>query len=257
MLANLEPFEYRVYSQNGEDGVLQRVFSLLGTTNRYFVEFGTGPTGSERNTRLLEEQGWTGLLMDRAPDASSWNIRREMVTAENINSLMTKYDAPPEMDLLSIDIDGNDYWVWKAMSQSYRPRVVVIEYNAAFSPMESKAIIYDPSFEWSLTDYFGASLRALARLGRRKGYTLVYCEQSGVNAFFVRADLLHAPPAPVETLYRPMASRHHGGRYPRDPERDMIDVEVPVVSGVILAPMRNTTSSIAYRPCARTWTKSS
>ena len=235
MFAGLEKFEYRVYSQNGEDGVLARIFDVLVHTNRFFVEFGTGPDGTERNTRLLEEKGWTGLLMDRRPAGRAPRIRAEHVTAENVNQVFTNYSVPEEFDLLSIDVDGNDYWIWNALSPAYRPRVVVIEYNAAVPPTESKAITYDPDFEWQKTDYFGASLLALFRLGKRKGYKLIYCESTGVNAFFVRADLCPWEPDSVRDLYRPMAQFPHGGSFPHDTRRELIDVEKTSITGVVLA----------------------
>ncbi len=199
---DLDRYEARTFSQNGEDGVIARIFDCIGTTNRYFVEFGTGADGSERNTRLLERQGWKGLLMDACADPAHPEVRLESITAENINGLFGKYSVPEEFDLLSIDIDGNDYWVWRAIDARYRPRLLVMEYNAADPPDESKTIRYDPGFRWRGTDYFGASLLALSNLGARKGYTLVYCERRGVNAFFLRTDC--APPStrPVRELYR-------------------------------------------------------
>jgi hypothetical protein len=225
-LADLGRFEKKVYSQNGEDGVLEAIFEVLGVTNRFFVEFGSDDA-TENNTAYLLERGWTGLLMDaegisRNPRAT---VHREQVTAENINALLQKYGVPEAFDLLSIDIDGNDYWVWRRMV--CRPRVVVIEYNAHFPPPERRAIAYDPGFSWSATDYFGASLQALYELGERKGYTLVHCEQTGVNAFFVSRDLLprgFVPRAPAE-IYRPPNYLNGNWRWPPDPDRVMIDPE--------------------------------
>ena len=114
---------------------------------------------------------------------------REFVTAENINELLANYEVPEDFDLFSLDIDGNDYWVWEALK--YQPSVVVIEYNAAIAMSESKTIPDDPAFSWSAhgrTSYYGASLLALKRLGERKGYVLVYA--NGVNVFFVRSSLV-------------------------------------------------------------------
>jgi len=204
-LSNLERYERSVFSQNGEDGILARLFDILGTTNTFFVEFGTGGDGRQRNTRFLEEKhGWRGLLMDKCADEDHGRVRKESITAENINALFEKYDVPHEFDLLSIDIDGNDYWVWKAVHQQFRPRVLVMEYNASFAPPERRTITYDPNFCWSGTDYFGASLAALDDLNRHKGYTLVYCERRGINSFFIRTDLL--PPdwrKSLAEIYRP------------------------------------------------------
>lgn len=196
MASTFAPSERRVYSQNGEDGVLHALFRELGSTNRVFVEFGC-EDGRQRNTRLLEEKGWSGLLMSRDARPSQFDIQCEHVTAENVNGLFAKYNVPNEFDLLSIDIDGNDYWVWKALSPTFRPRVVAIEYNGALGCERSVTIPYDPGFVWDGSEYFGASLPALERLGREKGYRLIYCERAGVNAFFVRNDLvppgLHVP----------------------------------------------------------------
>lgn len=234
---DLECCEASVYSQNGEDGVLREIFRRIGATNRYFVEFGVGPEGRERNTRLLEQRyGWTGLLMDCCAPVGHPRVRREMITAENIDDLFVKHEVPEDFDLLSIDIDGNDYWVWKALHTRYRPRVLLMEYNSAIAGDESKTIAYDPGFRWSGTDYFGASLLALERLSRTKGYTLVYCEVRGINAFFIRSDVCPYVERPFEEIWRP--ADYTRGKYlglarffwPRgvghrpDQQRRMIDV---------------------------------
>ena len=116
MFSDLRRYERRVFSQNSEDGVIERILEVIGTTNKYFVEFGVGSTGVECNTRYLAQQGWQGLLMDAGARPDDPRIRRERITAENINDLFAKYQVPDEPDLLSIDIDGNDYWVWKAIA---------------------------------------------------------------------------------------------------------------------------------------------
>lgn len=190
VIADLNAFEVSIYSQNGEDGILAAIFSKIGTTNKFFVEFGVG-NGSQCNTRLLgETKGWSGLLMDgheNNPDS----IKKEFITAENINELFEKYKVPKSFDLLSIDIDGNDYWVWRALDERYVPRVLVIEYNASISIEESKTIKYDPKFIWDGTNYFGGSLLALTQLAKSKGYELLACDNMGVNAFFIRQELVH------------------------------------------------------------------
>lgn len=184
-IANLNLFEQRYYSQNGEDGLIRIIFDKIKTTNRFCVEFGIHP--NEGNTLYLKKQNWNCLWMDGNGDGN--NIKKEFITAENINDLFAKYKVPPEFDLLSIDIDSNDYWVWSALGD-YSPRVVVIEYNASIPPTESKTTSYDPMAQWDGTNYFGASLLALKKVGDSKGYTLVVCDNFGVNAFFVRNDLI-------------------------------------------------------------------
>lgn len=228
---NINEHEKKIYSQNGEDGIIEFIFSKIGTTNKFFVEFGVG-NGFECNTvYLLEKNGWRGLMMDYGADQNiqwkgvmkkAWynrklgligsiqkdlaffkkiisrtkrsrcfhiDIKLEKVTAENIQNLFQKYNVPKNFDLLSIDIDYNDYWVWKAIID-YSPKVVVIEYNSSILPTESKVVPYDPEAKWDGTNYFGASLLALKNLGLTKGYTLVGCDNNGVNAFFCKSELL-------------------------------------------------------------------
>jgi hypothetical protein len=223
-LSNLEACEKKVHSQNGEDGVIEAIFNEIGVTNKYFVEFGS-ESAVECNAAYLLTQGWTGLLMDyfcvsKNPLAE---VQREFVTAENVNQLFEKYQVPATFDMLSIDIDGNDFWVWQSIR--YRPRLVVIEYNAHVPVHLCRSIRYDPMFKWSGTDYFGASLLALKELGQRKGYTLVYCERAGANAFFVADEELpegFVAPA-IEDVFRPPNYLEKGWGFRMDAEQLMID----------------------------------
>lgn len=223
-IADLTRYERRIDSQNGEDGIIEAIFATIGTTNRYFVEFGSGNL-SECNTRYPARRRWKGLWMDAQYVDRRGRVHRERVTAENVQALFRMYRVPRAFDLLSIDIDGNDYWVWNAITD-YEPRVVVIEYNAAIPPTESKTIPYDPSYRWDgSTNYFGASLLALQRLGDRKGYALVGCDASGTNAFFVQQELAQGRflVSEVSVLYRP-PSAFDGQGHPRDPVRKLIEV---------------------------------
>lgn len=211
--AAFRQYEAKVYSQNGEDGLLLHLFATLGAPNRTFVEFGIGE-GRECNTANLSLNfGWRGLLMEcsaeRAAkarafyrhrlggDADRVHIVETMVSPDNINELLRQHAPQGELDLLSIDIDGNDYWVWQAITSS--PRVVVVEYNAVFGPTRAATVAFDPQFSrWDKHPsglYFGASLAALARLGAAKGYRLAGCDRHGVNAFFVREDIAGDIPA--------------------------------------------------------------
>ena len=191
---------YRCFSQNDEDGLIDEILRRVGTTARTFVEFGIG-NGLENNTLALLTAGWRGVWLEGDP-ASAAHVRTEFsgpistgqlvleqafVTAENIEALLLKSGVPQEPDLLSIDIDGSDYWVWKAINR-FRPRVVVIEYNASLGRTARVVVPYDPAARWSGGSHFGASLAALEGLGREKGYALVGCSITGVNAFFVRTD---------------------------------------------------------------------
>jgi hypothetical protein len=185
---DLKPYEASLYSQNGEDGVLAKIFELIGTSSRYCVEFGAydGITGS--NTCLLRKQGWSALLLDRRSDSPE--IHKEFITAENITSLFDKYKVPKNLDLVSIDIDYNDFYVWQALDPKYQPKVVLIEYNSALLPDQDKVAKPMPYYSGDGTIYYGASILALYNLGRSKGYSLVYAEKAGVNLFFIRDDVL-------------------------------------------------------------------
>lgn len=205
-VSDLSDYEQKIFSQHGEDGILKIILHHVGATNRFCVEFGV-EDGRECNTRyLIEREGWHCLHMDGQARPQTYSrIEREFVTAENVCALFGKYDVPEEFDVLSLDIDYNTYWVWHAL-EGYRPRIVVVEYNASLGPTESKAVEYDPLGVWDGTDYYGASLAAYAKLGKGKGYTLIGCESQGVNAFFVRDDVLgnrFSVPNDVREIYRP------------------------------------------------------
>ncbi len=187
---DLADYEKRVFSQNGEDGVLDAIFNIIGETNRYYVEFGT-QNAYECNTRYLRErQNWHGLLMDGGYEDPKINLQQEFITAENITSLFQKHKVPEQFDLLSIDIDFNDWHVWHAINPSYQPRVVVVEYNASHLPYEDRVSMYEPYGCWDGTNYYGGSILAFYNLGRAKGYSLVYAEARGVNLFFIRNDVI-------------------------------------------------------------------
>lgn len=185
MLSNLRKFEAQVYSQFGEDGVLQRIFECVGTRNKSFVEFGAWDGQHLSNTANLRlHQGWTGLLMEGSDRADGELVMQEFVNAENVEVLFAKYGVPETFDLLSVDIDGNDYWVWKAIER-FTPRVVVVEYNIFFALDAPRTIEYHADHVWDETTYHGASLAAFHKLGLAKGYTLVHTDSWAPNAFFV------------------------------------------------------------------------
>ncbi|MBN1363965.1 MAG: FkbM family methyltransferase [Syntrophaceae bacterium] len=187
-ISDITLFEKKIYSQNGEDGIIETIFDRIGTTNKFFVEFGCG-NGEECNTRYLKEhKGWKGIQMD-SDSSFPQRIKKEFINADNVNEIFLKYKIPGTFDLLSIDIDGNDYHVWKALKK-YRPRVVIIEYNCLFPPNYDFVMKYDPDYKWDNSMWFGtsnigASLLALQKLGTDKGYSLIGINSSTVNAFFV------------------------------------------------------------------------
>lgn len=205
---SLQDAEFQVYSQWGEDGILQYLTRSVDLPNKVFVEFGV-ETYREANTRwLLTEHGWKGMVIDGS-DANVDAIRSDsiywkqdlravssFITRDNINELISGAGIEGEIGLLSVDIDGVDYWVWEAIT-AVNPAIVVAEYNSLFGSERAVTVPYRPDFvrqeahySWS---YYGASLRALELLGKKKGYSLVGSNSAGNNAFFVRDDLLREP----------------------------------------------------------------
>lgn len=182
----IEDHSRGVYSQSGEDGIIEWILANIGVQSKVAVEFGAGDGVALSNTRLLLDQGFSLFMFDVAPRAP--HVVQAKINADNINEVFTVNGVPNEIDLLSIDIDGNDYWVWKALTD-YRPRVVIVETNVSIPRREPKTIVYDPDFVWDGTDYYGASLAALMKLGDSKGYVLVH-EHKFLNAFFVRKELV-------------------------------------------------------------------
>ena len=194
--------------KESRDGIIQEIFNRIGIDSRTFVEFGVGD-GLENNTLKLLLEGWQGLWIEgnaksvagietRFRDiiaSGKLHVQCAFVERDNINSLIEGY-VSGEIDLLSIDIDGNDIYVLEAVTV-VKPRVIVVEYNGKFRPPISVAQQYNPTQQWSGTDYFGSSLAAITKAAARKGYSLVGCGIVGVNAFFVRNDLVgdhfHSP----------------------------------------------------------------
>ena len=178
----------RWWSQHGEDQIVAQLFKRIRVTNRVAVEFGALDGWQGSNTAHFRKRGWTVHLFDAGPlDPMVLPIR---ITAENVNAIFASVGVPPRFDLLSIDIDGNDLWVWKALR--FLPRVVIIEYNQRWSVKKSRTVPYDPDRNWDGTIYYGASAKALNRLAREKGYTLYASTRT--NLIFVQAGLAERMP---------------------------------------------------------------
>lgn len=193
---------FRERSQNEEDGITLALLKLVGETDRRFVEIGAGTNGGNSGF-LAESCGWTGLMVDGSPERAARLVTRfgrygvrvlgTWVTVDNVNQFVIDSGLSGEVDLLSLDIDGNDFWVWRQLD-ACSPRMVILEFNAAFGPERAVTVPYDAAFDRASFktvsyQYFGASLSAFERLGRTKGYRLVLVEPRGVNAYFLRADV--------------------------------------------------------------------
>lgn len=239
-LPHLRDYSVRVFSQWGEDGILDFLLRRVAAP-RTFVEFGVGDY-TECNTRYLVRQGdWSGVIIE-ADVAACEHIRRleeswrydlrlveAFITRDNINDLILDAGFQGEIGLLSIDIDGNDYWVWEALT-AVRPAVVVVEYNGLFGGDRAVTIPYDPAFSrWTaspLGAYYGASLAAMVKLGASKGYDYVGSNQADSNAFFVRTDLRppDVPELSTDEGFRPLRVM-----FSRRPEELKIQEQLPFV----------------------------
>jgi hypothetical protein len=208
---------FNLASQNEEDGITYALLQEIGDPPLgRFVEIGAGDNGGNSGF-LAGELGFEGMMVDRSskrlsvlfPLTANGRVKlvEAWITAENINDEVSKNGFASEVDVFSLDIDGNDYWVWNALSVC-EPRIVIVEFNSLFGPDRSVAVPYDPEFSIPMSGplkraYFGASLKAFVGLGRKKGYRLVAVEPTGVNAFFLRTDLApHIPATEPRAAYR-------------------------------------------------------
>ncbi len=223
----INQYEYRHFSQNCEDGIIDYLFSEIGFHSKFFLEFGFDVT--ENNClRLLLKEKFSGVYIDGSDKkcdlfnkaTKAFGLKdviaiSKFLKIENLESTIMKAGIPDEIDIISIDVDGNDYWFWEEIN-SITPRIVVIEYNASLGPELSLTVPYDPHFnrheKHSSGFYCGASIAALKVLGEKKNYRLVGCDLSGVNSFFIHKDI-YAPN--IKTLKPKEAYKPHRYRLER------------------------------------------
>lgn len=203
---NLRDYEFKVFSQWGEDGIIQRLIGAVELGDKTFIEFGVEDF-SESNCRyLLMKDNWRGLVID----GSAANIERlkasyffwrhhllaiqAFITRDNINDLLAQSGFGEDLGILSVDIDGNDYHVLEQIT-FFKPRILICEYNSVFGASRKITVPYDPDFvrgkKHHSNLYWGASLAAMAYLANKRGYSLVGTNTASNNAFFVRNDLLN------------------------------------------------------------------
>ncbi len=209
-------FGYHVYSQADEDGILREIFRRIGESHGTFVELGTG-NGLENNTLFLLTQAWSGVWIEGSARKVSCakrafasfiaqnqlQVAQHFSPAASIDKTIAELHPKSELDLLSADLDGNDYYILDAIG-SISPRVLVGEYNAKFPAAIFWAMQYNETHQWDCSDYCGASLKALEDLLAQRGYALVGCSVLGTNAFFVRTDLIALP-----AFCQPFTSENH------------------------------------------------
>lgn len=236
---SLSELEFKIFSQWGEDGIIQSLIQRLEIPHKVFVEFGVGDY-TEANTRfLLINNNWSGLVIDSAEgninfikrDDIYWRYDIKVVcsfiTQENICRLIGENIKEKDIGLLSIDIDGNDYWIWKTIT-TISPRIVICEYNGIFGCERFITVPYDAGFNRSKKHYsnlyWGASLPALCLLAEEKGYVFVGCNSNGNNAFFIRKDACPVPEVDykkgfVMPKFRDSRGRNHQLTYLSDTDR--------------------------------------
>jgi hypothetical protein len=203
---DLSAVEFRVFSQFGDDGIIQWLISNLHIPNKTFIEFGVEDY-SESNTRfLMMNDNWSGFVMDGSVANINklksqyyyWrydlNAKAIFITKENITTLIDDQGFDSEIGLLHIDLDGNDFYIWSAIN-SIRPVIVIVEYNSLFGVDRPISVIYDPAFVRTKAHYsnllWGSSLLSLNNLAKEKGYSFVGCNSAGNNAYFIRDDRLN------------------------------------------------------------------
>lgn len=205
-ITSLNEVEFKVFSQWGDDGIIQWLANNLDFPNKTFVEFGV-ENYRESNTRfLMMNNNWSGLVMDGSESNVSQIINSEyywkytlsaksaFIDKDNINNLLSSSELHEDVGILHIDLDGNDYWIWKEI-RAISPIVVIMEYNSVFGIDRSITIPYEKDFYRTKAHYsnmyYGASLRALHQLSTEKGYSFIGCNSAGNNAYFVRKDKLN------------------------------------------------------------------
>lgn len=203
--SSVQSAEFTVFSQFGEDGIIQYLLGHVPVENECFVEFGV-ESYEESNTRfLLVQNNWQGIIIDGSDAHISFlnksnliwrnniNAISRFITRENINEIFRELGVPRDLGLLSVDIDGNDFWVLEAI-EGVKPRILVAEYNSLWGPELAVSVPYDPTFFRTTAHYsnlyWGASLTAISIAAEKQGLSLVGCNNAGNNAFFVRSDLL-------------------------------------------------------------------
>ena len=203
---NIQDFEFKVFSQFGEDGIIQYLVNNVEIINKTFIEFGVGDFYESNCRYLLQNNNWSGFIIDssaeniqKIKDSSFfWKYELECVaqfiTKENINQILSQSNFNKDLGILSIDIDGNDYFILQSIT-TFNPRIIICEFNSIFG-MRPITCPYKDNFNRTEAHfsnlYFGASLTALNYLATQKNYSLVGVNSNGINAFFIRNDLLNS-----------------------------------------------------------------
>ncbi|TKB98980.1 hypothetical protein [Pedobacter cryophilus] len=239
---NINDYEFKIFSQFGDDGIIQYLIKHLQITNKTFIEFGVEDF-LESNTRfLMMNNNWSGFVMDGSSKHMNnlkkqhwywkFNLKHKaaFIDKENINSLLADTGFN-NLGLLHIDLDGNDFYILKTLDFSkLNPAILILEYNSVFGNERAISVPYDKSFVRTSAHYsnlfFGASLPALHSAATEKGYALIGCALNGHNAFYVRRDLLNdkvkeqsIKDAYIESNFRESRDKDYNLSYLSDTDR--------------------------------------
>lgn len=214
---NLDAVEPKVLgtSQHGQDSYVDRIVRVTGIYNRFCVEVGAGDGYGGSNTfHFRNAYGWECVMFDKSYSNHAIGLYQRLLTVENTISTFEEFHVPDKFDFLSIDIDGNDYWILKEILSAYSPRIIQLEMNPNFEPHESLALKYDPNCPGRDTEKgFGASPLAFKKLGDRHGYTVVCRPKGSHDLILVKTDLLCEEDRniPFESIY-PRKTPIHAGK---------------------------------------------
>lgn len=226
--ANIQDFEFKVFSQWGEDGIIQKIVRSIEIKNKTFIEFGVEDFFESNCRFLMVNDNWSGFVVDGSASNIQrlknsyfywkYDLRAEMafITRENVNSVLSQSGFGNDVGILSIDLDGNDYHIYEAL-EHYNPCVLIVEYNSVFGDKRKITVPYDESFDRTRKHYsnlyWGASLPAFEHLAKRRNLVLIGTNSAGNNAFFVRGDLLNEKlrPSSLFTASKSRESRDHQG----------------------------------------------
>lgn len=186
------------YSQNGEEYWLKYIFDNIGTTNKYLVDLGAWDGVHLSNTKIFRDEGWDSLLVD-AKDFKG--VCNSFITLDNIIETLRSHNVPEEFDLLSIDLDGNDYWILDKVLTHYKPRVIISEFNSEHPLTEAKTIRYSDVFRFDSTDYYGYTYGAGLKLAERHGYRIIYAV-SNINLIYLKSELVTEEPDYKVDMFR-------------------------------------------------------
>jgi hypothetical protein len=181
--------KFQNYSQNGEDGIIQHILSEIGKDN-FIVELGCLDGYKLSNSRNLIEKGFKSILIDTDNvETDNQEVKKHQLIKENVNAILKTYQCPDTFDVLSIDLDGNDFWILDEILTQFSPRLIVSEFNACLPKNLSITIKYDPDFVWKKDSYFGFSFAAGKKLAAKHGYTVVY-QNDNINMYMIKNEYL-------------------------------------------------------------------